>query len=240
VVTNPLTGRTEKLTQYMADRAELRALHMVTADPLRTPTFVQFQLPDYQGVQAPLDCSDTATVMLCPGIEVWNHGDIQPQITTTWVGLVGPGVRHLGINDSIWADHTDIRPTLMALSGLRDDYRHDGRVIFELFKKSADDGDLLQLARLYKQINATVGEFGMATVRAATTAMESGTTTSDLQYTKFETSLTSLTNDRNAVALKISRVLDAAKFDQGSEGDLGSLIEQARNILARANALATN
>ena len=28
-----------------------------------------------------------------------------------------------------WVDETDIRPTIMYLTGLRDDYEHDGRVI---------------------------------------------------------------------------------------------------------------
>jgi len=28
-----------------------------------------------------------------------------------------------------WVDETDIRPTLMYLTGLKDDYEHDGRVI---------------------------------------------------------------------------------------------------------------
>ena len=31
-----------------------------------------------------------------------------------------------------WVDQTDIRPTLMYLAGLRDDYRPDGRVISEV------------------------------------------------------------------------------------------------------------
>lgn len=250
VVTNPLSGRTEMLTDFMADRAELRALHMVTADPLRTPTFIQFEKPDYHGVQAPLDCSDTATVMLCPGIEVWNHGDIQPDITTTWLSLVGPGIRHLGIDPAIWSDHTDVRPTLMAAVGLRDDYRHDGRVLFELLGQDGEarsqpnggEGSWLRLAQLYKQINAPVGQFGMATVRAATAAINSGNASDDHQYLSFGARLTTLTDDRNAVALEISTLLEAAGFGRGEVEDagLGNLILRAEEILDRANALGSS
>src|SRR5947209_7219531 len=50
LVTNPLTGRREAMTDLMADRTALRALHMVTSDPLRTPSFTQFNQPDYEGV----------------------------------------------------------------------------------------------------------------------------------------------------------------------------------------------
>ena len=238
VVTNPLTGRSENLTQYMADRAELNALHMVTSDPLRTPTFTQFELPDYAGTQAPLDCSDTATVMLCPGVEVWSHGDIQPQITTTWLAMVGPGVRTGGIDNKTWSDHTDIRPTLMALTGLRDDYRHDGRVLFELLNTRGHDGSILDLAEVYKQINAPVGAFGMATVRGATTAIESGNASDDSRYSNFDAKLTSLTNDRNALALKISNLLEAVAFDKANASRVQDLIDQAEGILARANQLA--
>ena len=31
-----------------------------------------------------------------------------------------------------WVDETDIRPTIMYLTGLRDDYEHDGRVITQI------------------------------------------------------------------------------------------------------------
>src|SRR5260370_9905250 len=52
VVTNPLTGSSERLIDFMADHAALRALHMVTSDPLRTPTFTHFNKPHYESVAA--------------------------------------------------------------------------------------------------------------------------------------------------------------------------------------------
>ena len=41
-------------------------------------------------------------------------------------GWVGPGIRHLGETSSIWTDRAGIRPTMMTLLGLKDDYAWDG------------------------------------------------------------------------------------------------------------------
>ena len=249
VVTNPLTGNSERLIDFMADRAALRALHMVTSDPLRTPTFTQFNKPDYEGVAGGLDCGTPAdTVIQCQAIETWHHGDIQPQITTTWLGLVGPGVRHLGIDPNVWSDHTDTRPTTLALTGLRDDYRHDGRVLFEILDQNAiapklrgHEQTLTQLAQIYKQLDAPVGAFGLSAVAGATRAMQTGTESADGQYVTFDDQLSALTNRRDAVALQISRILEAASFDGQTLDEPGAkaLIRQAQAILTEANALAT-
>jgi hypothetical protein len=39
---NPITGKTDKIAQAMADQTEQRFLHMITSDPNRTPNFVMF------------------------------------------------------------------------------------------------------------------------------------------------------------------------------------------------------
>ena len=46
-VTNPLSGKMEHLFVAMADPVEEKLLHMVTADPARTPTFTPFAQGDY-------------------------------------------------------------------------------------------------------------------------------------------------------------------------------------------------
>src|SRR5205807_6935713 len=51
-------------------------------------------------------------------------------------------------------------------------------------KQSADDGDPLQRARVYKQINAPVGAFGLATVRDNHRDGKRSAS-NELQYTKF-------------------------------------------------------
>jgi hypothetical protein len=254
LVKNPLTGKTERLTDLMADRTALRALHMVTSDSLRTPTFTQFNRPDYEGVAGGLDCGTPSdTVIQCEAIETWHHGDIQPQITTTWLGLVGPGVQHLGVNSTVWSDHTDTRPTTLALVGLRDDYRRDGRVLLDILDGSAvkilgNRDALIELGGVYKQLDAPVGVFGMSAVRAATSAVDTGSATNDSRYQAFESRLTALTNDRDSVALQISRLLESATSGSGEDagvsaqgrddGSISRLIREARSILARATNLA--
>ena len=44
---NPYTGTTQQITNYLADPTEEAILHMVNADPARTPTLAMFAKPDY-------------------------------------------------------------------------------------------------------------------------------------------------------------------------------------------------
>jgi len=67
----------------------------------------------------------------------WNHGDIQNEIATTWIGYVGQGVENIGVDRKTWSDHTDARPTILDLVGLKDDYVHDGRVVSEVLEDNA-------------------------------------------------------------------------------------------------------
>jgi hypothetical protein len=67
----------------------------------------------------------------------WNHGDLQDEIATTWAGYVGPGVKNMGDVGSVWTDHTDHRPTLLTLLGLKDDYQTDGRAVTEIAHENA-------------------------------------------------------------------------------------------------------
>src|SRR5262249_54594352 len=127
--TNPLTGNVDQLTARLADIAEQKLLHMVTASPARTMNFVLFGNENYffftaGGGQCKADLSDC--VFESPGF-AWNHGDFQQDITRSWFGMVGPGVKPLGRNDAVFSDHVDLRPTMMSLLGLQDDFVHDGR-----------------------------------------------------------------------------------------------------------------
>jgi hypothetical protein len=61
----------------------------------------------------------------------WSHGDIQQEIANTWVGFVGPGDKQGGADSETWTDHTNVRPTILTLLGLKDDYLQDGRVLIE-------------------------------------------------------------------------------------------------------------
>ena len=141
---DPITGQTTPITVNMADQAEESILHMINSDPNRTPTFTLFGNDDFffQSVCSNVGAAQGATPAPvtdqgpgCPAQGAgfaWNHGDIQPQIATTWQGWVGPGIANLGQTSRIWTDHADARPTLMTLLGLRDDYTWDGRAIEQI------------------------------------------------------------------------------------------------------------
>ena len=94
--------------------------------------------------------------------------------------MAGPGVAPLGIDNAVWSDHTDIQPTMLALLGLRDDYQPDGRVLGEIIDPAAlppgmrsHQSLLLRLGRVYTQLEAPVGAFGLDTLQALTRALAS-------------------------------------------------------------------
>jgi hypothetical protein len=75
-------------------------------------------------------------------------------------------------------DETDIRPTIMYLLGLRDDYEHDGRVITQILSDpdfALSQPGVTALGECYKQLNSSVGKFAAYTLQADTNAIESNT-----------------------------------------------------------------
>ena len=238
---NPITGNTDTVTNFLADPVEMQLLHMITADPARTPTLTMFANPDYFLFAGKPNCT-APCVQELPGF-AWNHGDVAPDINTTWLGMVGPGVRHLGVNSTVWADHTDTRPTMMELLGLHDDYAHDGRVLFEILQPWVlppavrhNLDALITLAQIYKQINAPVGELGLTTLQISTQALESSSP-NDATYTQLENQLISITRVRNAIAGQIIGILEAAEFG-GSQAHANALQVQTINgLLGRARGL---
>jgi hypothetical protein len=246
------TGKTVKLVNYMADPVEMKLLHMVTGDPKRTATVAVFANPDFWlDSSVPQSCGNVLTCEPSGG-DAWNHGDVAPQINTTWLGLVGPGVRHQGVNNALWSDHTDIQPTMMALLRLHDDYTPDGRVLIEVIKPAALPAAvrahyalLVRLGVAYSQLNAAVGEFGLDTLKASTLALASDSP-GDAAYTRIENALIRLGNDRDAVVSAISGELYGAEFGHGPRaGTLGGagarqsagLIQAGERLLTRAAAL---
>jgi hypothetical protein len=239
-----VTGKTVQLTRFLADPVELKILHMITGDPKRTPTVIDFGNPDFYLSSGSSSCGKS-----CFGenpAEAWNHGDVGTQINTTWLGLVGPGVAHLGIDNSVWSDHTNIQPTMMALLRLRDDYTPDGRVLGEVFTPSqlpsgmqAHRGTLLRLGQVFTQLWAPVGAFGLDTLRASTRALASNSP-GDATYTTIENALQQLGAQRDAVAVRIRAVLLAAAFNGKTVNvaQARALIRQGEHVLGAAAALA--
>ncbi len=234
---NPITGNTDTLTKYLADPVEMKLLHMITSDPARTPTFTMFADPNYFLFAGAPNCTSPC-VTEQPGF-AWNHGDVAPDINTTWLGMVGPGVDQTGVNSTIWSDHTDIRPTIMMLLGLKDDYSHDGRALFEALSGYAVPAALkksgsvaLQLAQIYKQIDACVGQLGLKSLAVSTKALESGSSSDDSTYTQLENHLISINSQRDALAVQMIALLENAEFH-------GQVInqQQAQQLISQAQAL---
>jgi hypothetical protein len=237
VWTNPLPGKNsavDKLEAYIADQAEMKLLHMITGSPARNPTLTMFGDEDYYfqttkstqasggawSLASKNDCASVAAdCVFLSTTNAWNHGDVQQDIVRTWFGVAGPGVKRLGRNDETFSDHTDLRPTLMALLGLTDDYVHDGRVLVEklaphVLPRSLRGGfegegeGFAELARVYKQLNAPLGALGKASLTLATRAING----SDADYSTYLPWIAELTSQRDALALQIKTALDAAEF----------------------------
>ena len=136
----------EKIVDYQAGALEQRVLHMQTMDPLRFPTYTLFPKPDY------FFSTSGSPVSIFSNF-AYDHGYYSPNIDVTWVGLAGKGVAVNGVDGpepdqgnqpsdpesthtvpqasqvGTWVEETDIRPTMLYLLGLKDDYQSDGHVI---------------------------------------------------------------------------------------------------------------
>jgi len=249
---NPYTGVVENnIMVAMADHTEMKTLHMVTADPFRTPTFTPFADPDWfffaTSATPPATCATPDACAFIPARSnqsfAWNHGDIQDEIASTWIGMVGPGVHDDGTDATTWSDHTDLRPTMLTLLGLKDDYGHDGRLLAEdltamptAVRKSHR---FVPLAQVYKQLNAPFGQFAMDTLTASTRALASNDP-GDATYTSIESQIQSLTSQRDSLSLAIRNGLDDAEFNGVviTDQQANDWIAQAQSLLDQAAALA--
>jgi len=245
---NPITGHTDQLSDKLVDRVGMGALHMITGDPLRTPTFVDFMNPAYFGFAGASNCTSpcvTAPGSWSHGTFAWNHGGYTPDIVRIWAGFVGPGVRQSG-DDTTWVDHTDLRPTVLSLTGLTDDYVDDGRVITEILDARAVPQSLRahretlrRLGAAYKQINAPLGQFGFDVLQISDAAVRS---TDEARYTRLAAAIQQLGADRNTIAGRMRTLLAQAAFGDTAinEQEAKSLIAQAQALLARADATAAS
>jgi len=239
---NPYSGTTaENIVNYQAGALEQQILHLETADPLRTPTFTVFPKGDYFFGQGPQNCSAPCVSIFSRF--AWDHGYYSPDIDITWTGIVGPNVAARGVdgpdpmhgpavldpggngtvpafsNTGTWADETDIRPTMLSLVGLEDDYQTDGRVITQVLSSvpRALRGTE-NLGACYKQLNGGVGEFATNTLLAESAALASGTSSDDSKYANTEKLLSTLSKLRDPLAQQIKTTLSKAAFDQVAPG----------------------
>jgi hypothetical protein len=248
-VVNPITGNNDRLSALLADQAEMKLLHMVPSIPDRVPSFTMFGNDNYFDETSSTstgqgkDCSQPPACVIEDSGFAWNHGDFQKQITRTWFGMVGPGVQKQGRFDGVFSDHTDLRPTIMALVGLTDDYVHDGRVLVENLEQQAlpdalkDSGpNYVNLAQAYKQINATKGSVGVNSLVAANRAI----TSDDNTYAKFLAAIGKITDQRDELASEMIALLNGAAFGNKpiDEAGVDGLVERARTLVNKAEDLA--
>jgi hypothetical protein len=259
---NPYTGTTQPITNYLADPTEEAILHMVNADPARTPTLAMFARPDYFLSTGAANCASPC-VSLNPGF-AYNHGDYAAEIDTNFVGLVGPGVANLRVDGSApdagpnsagpnsgqttvpdsgttgtWVDETDIRPTLLYLAGLHDDYQSDGRVISEVLSSPGStlgSSKVQAVGQCYKQLNSSVGVVGTSTLQASTRALES-TSPGDQTYLNTEQRLSDLEQTRDAQAERIKGALDASEFSGASMPNANGLLNSCEAVVSQAQRL---
>jgi hypothetical protein len=260
---NPYTKTTQPITNYLADPAEEAILHMVNADPARTPTFSMFAKPDYYLSTGPASCGGSC-VTQNTGF-AWDHGDYAAEINTNWLGIAGPGVAHLGLDGSAasagpssagpssgqvtvpgsgttgtWLDETDIRPTLLYLAGLRDDYQTDGRVVSQILThpdSALRPATVTALGACYKQLNSSVGQFGTATLAASTKAME-GSSPGDSAYRNTDRALSALLQVRDRLAEVIKGELSAAAFSDQPVRGAGPQAAACQAVIRSAEHLA--
>jgi hypothetical protein len=240
---NPYKGVTESVTDYIVDAAGMSMLHMLTSDRTRDPNFTVFLKGDYFAFASvsPSTCVE-ANFTDCVNVQsgfAWNHGGYQPEITTSWAAMVGPGIVAGGQDNTTWTDDADVRPTLLSLVGLTDSYAQDGRVISEIVSDSAlpismaagNRSDYVALAQAYKQINSAVGQLGLKTLQANTFAITSNDA-GDATFASCEARINNWVSTRNNLAAQMNQELQAAEFG-GAPVDHTT----AQNLITQANAL---
>jgi hypothetical protein len=249
---NPYSGAAgEKIVKYQAGAVEQQILHMQTGDPLRTPTYTLFPVPDY------FFATSGPNVSINSGF-AWDHGYYSPNIDITWGAFVGPGVAKLGVDGpqpadgneasdpnstrtvpqasrtGTYVDEVDLRPTLLRLVGLQDDYPSDGTIVNQVLTHPTHTPD--SLAALYRQLNSSVGAFATDTLLAESAALASGSTSNDQRYTTVEATLRHLSKARDDLANDIKQVL--ATGQAPSHGKLTSLTARGAALLLQAAILA--
>jgi len=262
-MTNPLDPYSgvanEKIVKYQAGALEQRVLHMQTIDPLRTPTYTLFPKPDYF-------FSTTGANVSINDRFAYDHGYYSPNIDVTWVGFAGKGVKVNGVDGpdpsqgnqpsdpesqntvpqastvGTWVEETDIRPTMLSLLGLTDDYRSDGHVITQaLDHVPAALQATAELAKGYDQIESSVGQFATDTLIADTKALASGSSSDDSAYETEQATLAQLADDRDTAVAAIKKVLNnAAAGVMPNHGQVTSGLAHVRELLRRAALLAAS
>ena len=205
---------------------------------------VSWSVLPVMGFAAAPNCSSPCVTQQ-PGF-AWNHGDVSQDIIVTWLGMVGPGIQADGVDPNTWTDHTDIRPTILSLTDLRDDYISDGRALAEHINNQAlpsgvraSGANFVKLATVYKQLNASVGQLGLDSLAISTRAIASNAP-GDSTYSQLESKIADWTTQRDAIASQIRDQLNQAEFGGKKIDEQLShqLLRQAQQLLDEVHAAA--
>ena len=265
---NPYAGGNQLITNYLASPVEEAILHMVNADPARTPTFALFGKPDYFWQDLGPTCPPPTGAPSCVSQNTsfaWDHGAYAAEINTNWVGFVGPGVKNRGVDGQApdqgpssagpnsgqevaadsgttgtWADETDIRPTLKYLTGLTADYVHDGRVISEILTDPNSALSDPSVATLGACYKQLNSSVGQFgnSTLQASTAAVESSTPGDGEFKSVNAKLSALENQRDMLAIKIKDALNSAAFGDETINGINGLTVHCQVIIAQAAGLA--
>jgi hypothetical protein len=124
----------------------------------------------------------------------------------------------------------------MALTGLQDDYAHEGRPITEIMTGAEQGSNAL--AAVYKQINAPVGQLTLDSINLITKKMAG---TDESAYGAADATISGWNSRRDALAAQMIVLLDwtATGAGQHNESDKQRLIEQGQQLLAEVHAAAS-
>jgi hypothetical protein len=139
-----------------------------------------------------------------------------------------------------WVDETDIRPTMLYLAGLHDDYLQDGRVISQILthtNHALRGRDVTALSTCYKQLDSSVGQLGAFTLIASTTAVTSRST-GDSLFNSFNAKLFKLEKARDSLAQRIKDELNDAAFGNVRVHDAKRQLRQCQALIGKAAVLA--
>ena len=217
----------EHIVKYQAGALEQRVLHMQTNDPLRTPTYTLFPMPDY------FFSTSGANVSINPGF-AWDHGYYSPNIDITWAGIVGSGCRGArrgragaGGRQRVARPELDAHGARRRAPSARGSRRPTcGRrccYLTGLQRRLPDrrPGDHARRSRrrprrcrgrpgwppCTSRSTRSVGEFGTDTLIADSAALASGSATGDTQYLDEQETLQHLAKARDQLAAEIKVTL---------------------------------
>ena len=124
-------------------------------------------------------------------------------------GWSGPGSRTTAIDSHTWTDHTNLRPTILSLVGLKDNYTDDGHVLVQALDKQVGAGRARRLEDRrpragLRAAERTVRRLLGGDARVVDQGARAATTRATTTYTSIETSIQTLTTQPGHAARRRS------------------------------------